>query len=311
MREARALPMGPRQAGYRLKEAYPGDYVKEQTEKANRSQRTFADVGDWVVCLQQCGDLPWDDVADASAVTQLPGGADGVPHFLSSIHEHYSPDLRRGQRTVVEVYTEAKETLPLIHRVAAERGVTVYSGSGSAGPNFARKVAERALVRAVNHTQSTLILGICDFDPAGIKNVLRPHVEHLAAFLYGNQPRNNRVLGYGGSRMEVSAAQAWFQHIAVTPERALGLIEPGEQQPVRSYINSGSGLWDRDARLLAGVRKVELEALHPVELRQLVTEAIEDAIDAMALKERQDAGDKDRDRLQGELRQLADAWEES
>jgi hypothetical protein len=310
MRVARALPMGPRQAGYRLKEAYPGDYVKEQTDKLNRSQRTFADVGDWIVFLQQSGDLPWDDVADASAVTQLPGGVEDVPTFLQSIHEYYGPDLRLGQPTVVEVYTEAKETLPLIHRVAAERGVAVYSGSGSAGPNFACRVAVRALERAY-HTQSTLILGICDFDPAGIKNVLRPHVEHLAAFLYGNQPRNNRVLGYSGTRMDELVAHAWFQHIAVTPELALGLIEPGDQQPVRSYIESGSGLWDRDASLLAGVRKVELEAIHPVELRQLVTDAIDDVIDAMALKERQDAGDKDRDRLEDALGQLADAWEES
>ena len=72
MRAAGALPMGPRQAGYRLKELYPGDYVKE--EKERRSQRTFSDVGEWVVSLQCRRSLPWREVADASAVTLLPGG---------------------------------------------------------------------------------------------------------------------------------------------------------------------------------------------------------------------------------------------
>ncbi len=310
MRLAGALPMGPRQAAYRLKEAYPGDYVKEPEGKA-KAQRTFKDVGEWVVSLQCCRSLPWEEVADASAVTLLPGGYVDVPDFLRSAHEDYSPDLRRGQPTVVEVYTEAKETLPLISRLAHERGVAVYSGSGSAGPNFAYWVARRALKRAVEHGQSTLILGICDFDPAGISGVLRPHVENLAAFLYGNQPRNDAVITHDGKTMRATDAMAWFEQIAVTPERARDMVETlNDQLAVDSYINSGSGLWSRDVGLLTGVRKVELEALHPAELRQLVTDAIDGAIDAMALNERQRAGQEDRDRLRDDLHGLATTWEE-
>ena len=45
---------------------------------------------------------------------------------------------------MIEVYAEARETLPLIERVAAEQGVFVYSGGGSGGPKLAYGVAVRA-----------------------------------------------------------------------------------------------------------------------------------------------------------------------
>ncbi len=269
MHDADALPLGPRAAGYRLKESYVGTYTKAD----------FPAIEITIKRLQQVGRIPWTWVSDASSLTYTTDGWGSPADFLRDAHDLYERDLRDRQPTVVEVYTEAKETLPLIARIGAERGVTVYSGSGSAGPNLAHKVAARAVERAVEHGQSTLLLGICDFDQAGIRNVLRPHMEHVAAFCYG-LCGNDGVLTWDGKSVWDAAASVSFRQLALTPTMALELVETGDDRDrIGNYLDSGSDLWSRDLNLLDGVQKVETEALDPVELRDLVTTEIESVVD--------------------------------
>ena len=158
LREQDALPAGPRTIGYRLKEAYRGEYAKKD----------FGAIGETIKRLCQAGVLSFEDVSDASAVTHDQGGWDDTAGFLRQIPGFYRRDLRSGQPVVIEVITEAMETLGLISRLGRERGVLVYLGSGSSGPGLARKVALRALVRAIEHGQDTLIIGLGDFDQAGM-----------------------------------------------------------------------------------------------------------------------------------------------
>ena len=273
MRDADALPLGPRAAGYRLKETFVGVYTKAD----------FAAIETALKRLQQAGRIPWGWVSDASSLTYTANGWASPVDFLRDAPGLYHRDLREGQPTVVEVYAEAKETLPLIARIGAERGVTVYSGSGSAGPNLAHKVAYRAVERGVERGQSTQLLGICDFDQAGIRNVLRPHIEHVSAFCYGTAG-NDAVASCDGKTVEDAGATVSFRHLALTPQMALELVETeADRAGIADYIDSGDDIWDRDLDLLGGVQKVETEALDPVELRDLVADAIDSVLDPDAL----------------------------
>jgi hypothetical protein len=301
MREKEALPMGPRQAAYRLKERYVGEYTKDD----------FPNLGEMVKRLQQSGDLDVDSVADASAISRLPGGWVSASAFLGDAADLYRRVRTLGQPIVVEMYAEARETLPLIARVANERGVGVYSGGGSCGPNLAHGVASRALRRAVDSGQSTVVFGLADFDQAGLKNVLRPHVQHLAAFVYGTDA-NEHVLGAADAdgvvrTMDDFDATVSFQHLALTPEMARDIVETdADRDRIDQYIASGSSVFDRDPDLLAGIQKVELEAIDPVELRELVVRAIDSVIDTTALNAVIEKEKAERNNFRPALEALAD-----
>jgi hypothetical protein len=291
--DADALPVGPRTVGYRLKETYVGEYTKDDFRKIEIALKRLA----------QSGRLPWEWIADASSVTFQDRGWSDTASFLSGVHRSYRRDRTERQTIAVEVYSEARESSALIRQVCADRGVTAYSGGGSCGPNLASKVATRALHRAVDHGQSTVILGVCDFDQPGIRTVLRPHIEHVAAFLYGTDPKNKQILASNGIAVEDTDATVSFKHLALTPEMAHGLAETGrDRERIEAYIASGIDMWDRDLDLLDGVQKIETEALDPVHLRDLVVTAIEDIIDvdqldALVREERQE-----RDELEKQLR---------
>ena len=259
--------------------------------------------------------LGFEDVSDASAVTYDPGGWDDLAGFLRQVPGFWRRDLRSGQPVVTEVITEAKETLGLISRLGRERGVLVYSGSGSSGPGLARKVALRALKRAVEHGQDTLIIGLGDFDQAGIANIQRPHAEHLAAFLYGLMPGCDRVLSYQGKVMADTGCTASFWHLGLSPEMALGRAELAElddldQRAIAAYAASGVDLWSRDLALLDGVARFELEAVNPADLRILVTDALDRTLDRAQLDRIAAKGQIQRETLTARLATLASELDE-
>jgi hypothetical protein len=305
MEEADALPLGPRQSGYRLKETF-GDEEYPKT--------TFKQIEDTVKRLGQAGQIPWPWIADASSVVLDPGGFDDPEEFLREMAKRYGRDLRQGQAIVMEIYAEASETLPLIKRIAHERGVLVYGGSGSTGPNLAHKSSVRAVRRAVEHGQDTLLAGICDFDLAGVKNVLQPHVENVASFLYPIEARNTDrlVVAWPDADGEPTTilgtdAGASFQHLALTPEQALPLLDdPADRRAVEAYIGSGGDIWSRSTQLLQGVPKIETEALDPRRLRELVIAAIDSTIDTKVLEEVKQTSLAEQERLNGVLNNLAD-----
>ena len=313
MSAADALPLGPRQCAYRLKERFPGEYAKHGEDGAT----SFRMVERIVMRLQQARRLPFAWVADASSVVAAPGGWADPGDYLANL-PNYERDLRQRQPVVVEIYAEARETLPLIRRVAAERGVLVYSGGGSVGPGLAYRVAGRAVTRAVKHGQSTLLLGIADLDLAGIRNVLRPHVENLAAFLHGTTEGAVVVAAAAEENgppltLAATVASGTFGHLALTPEQALALdlIETeADREAVSAFVASGTNLWSRDLDLLDGVQKIETEALDPRDLRDLVATALDDVIDAEALDAVRAQADAEREELAVGLDALAAKYRE-
>jgi len=175
-------------------------------------------------------------------------------------------------------------------------------------------VASRALLRAVNHGQDTLLLGLGDFDQAGIKNIMRPHIEHVSAFLYGTAG-NETVISYQDQQMADTGCTVTFRHLGLTPELALERAETADltaadTDAIAAYAASGTNLWDRDLDLLDGVAKFELEALSPVELRGLLVGALDEVLDAGELERISAEEEAQRDDLEELLRPLADQMED-
>jgi hypothetical protein len=226
--------------------------------------------------LRQCGALPWDDITDGSAVNlPAPGFASVDGWARSRLNPaSFSRDLRHGQPVVVEIYSESAELTPLIHRVAMGYGVRTYSGRGSGGPALARETAQRIVGRWNDDGARTLILGIGDLDLAGVQNVMRPHIEHVGAFVLAACSEHGDPMGSASEVLD-------FRRVAITPGQAIA-VNTNLGVPLGSlvaYRDSGECDWTRDVRLLKTSPKTETEALDPATLRDLIREALEEALD--------------------------------
>jgi hypothetical protein len=304
-----ALPIGPRTTGYSLSMRenlsglrytkatykvgntvypYPVDGGRK-TEAVLPGWATFKDVEDAVKRLRQAEQLPWEWVTDGSAVFHAVSEDTTAEGFASRVLSDYEHDLRVGQSVVVELHSESAELTPLLERICIPLGTRVESGSGSAGPALARKVAIRAWNRYVAEgedgkmaKQRTLLLGVGDLDKAGVQNVMRPHIENVGNFLLGFALRLTDW-GEGVSRIMVEKILD-FERVAVTPEQTIGLDIPGlDHESLIAYGKSGDDDWNRDLALLT--ESVEVEALGPQRLREAVTTAIESALDMDALEQ--------------------------
>ena len=311
LRRQDALPVGPRQIGYRLKEAYRGEYVKKN--EPGETLTSFKSIETFVKRLCQARALKFSEISDASAVIDDPGGWDSMAEFLAEAPEWFERDRRGGQQTVLEIGTEAKETLGLIRRLGAERGVLVYSGSGSSGPGLALKTARRALIRAVDHGQSTHLCWLGDFDQSGISTIVRPHMENIGAFLYGLG--GDYLVNYKHKTMADTGCTMTFEHLGLSPEMALARAETAEltavdQRKIRAYRDSGTDVWSRDLALLRGAAKFELEAVNPADLRSLVTGAIDQTLNRGQLEAIAAKGQIQRETLAARLGTLASELDE-
>lgn len=314
-----ALPVGPRTVGYALSQRENASglrYTKatwlsgsvitpyavpngKVTERVLDGWATFKHVEDVVKRLRQAERLDWTWVSDGSAVAHPVSDILTAEQFADRAldPEGYAHNLRVGQPVVVELHSESAELTALLERVAIPYGVRVESGRGSSGPDLARKVAIRAWNRYFDDApQRTLILGVGDLDVAGIQNVMRPHVEHVGAFLRGFAEKQKLADPYG-----VADAILDFQRVAITVEQALALaptlpnVREAERLSLVAYGASGTDDWTRDISLLKA--KVEVEALGPQRLREAVTTAIEEALDMDVLEDAREQGEVEAERV--------------
>lgn len=304
-----ALPVGPRTSGYGLSQRENPSglrYTKNLwlsgraitpyavsdarvTERVLPGWATFKDVEDAIKRLRQAEHpgLPWEWVSDGSAVRFPVSAITSAMQFADETldPDEYEHDLRVGQSLVLELHSESAELTPFLRGVAAPFGVHVESGRGSGGPDLGRRVAIRAWNRyAGEPRQRTLLLGVGDLDLEGVQNVMRPHVEHVGAFLRGFAEKQDKADPYG-----LAAEILDFRRVAITVEQALTLapalpnVGETERKSLVAYAASGECDWTRDIRLLKA--KIEVEALGPQRLRDALIAAMEGRLDVDRLAE--------------------------
>jgi hypothetical protein len=256
------LPLGSREVGYVLTGDEYG-FTKEDIDL----------VEDVLVRARRAGLIDWDEISDGrtgeTSIWTVRDGEDGAEQLLDGLDDAQL-DRQAGQAFRVEVWAEAMGWLTRLQRDCKERGVQVYSGSGSVPVSAVRDAARRAIDAWLESIESpegpqvrTVLLSVGDLDLNGIRNIARPFAEDVATFArdYGAPDE----LGLVTVRRILLTADQVEQHVG----------ERGRSKPTTEAIKAG---WPYPFTAQA-------EALPPEVRDGIVADAI-DALHDVALRDR-------------------------
>ncbi|MBH1934100.1 hypothetical protein I5Q34_07295 [Streptomyces sp. AV19] len=256
--------MSGRQIFYRMVGLY-GYEKKERaydrlTEHLNRARRA--------------GLIRMEDIRDDRAVVIGPGaGYDGPADFWRSVAaaaEDYHCPLAEGQPRAAELWVESAGMMPMVARVAAGFGVTVYGSGGFESVGAKHEAACRIARRAL----PTTVLSLGDLDPSGW-SIVDAAADDVATFVE-----------------EMDAEPPAVRRLAVTVEQvaAYGLETVPQKETDR-----------RGERMPA---TVQAEALSPDQLTGIVRAGLAAVVDERALQAVRERSERER----AELRAALDAY---
>ena len=261
------LPLGSREVGYVVTERgwthNDVPYVEEIVERARRA-----------------GLIAWGAIADGRTSEDGPWQVDGPDDIVDQVVADMGTaqlDRQVGQLYRVEVWAEAAAWLTRLRPQCAERGVRVYSGSGSVPVDAIRRAAIRAL-RTAGEGRCTVLLWIGDLDVNGLRNIATPFaddVRQTAIDLFAPA-----VVRSEGGRAAREARQRVVARIVddllvvrrllLTPDQVEAHIgEPARATPTPKDLAAG---WPWPY-------KVQAEALRPEIRDQVVASALDALLD--------------------------------
>ena len=254
------LPVTLRQLFYRL----------VATRLYFKDEKAYERLGETVNRARRAGRLDWDAIRSDGTTQVDPGGFDSMPHFWAAIRaaaEGYTRNPAPDQALDIEILVEAAGMVPQVSRVAGVYGVPVFSCGGfdsvTAKHDFALRILERA-----RRSRPTVVLHIGDYDPSGC-SIVDSTADDVVQF----------CADYGVPDF------VRFERIAVRKEQieAYQLITaPQKTSDVRGeHMNE----------------TVQVEALDPPILANLVRLAIEAELDLEALDRSHREGEIERQRL--------------
>lgn len=233
----------------------------------------YNDISRNLGIMRERGDLPWGWLIDSTRYVRQDTMYESVQDAMERMHEQYRRNLWGHQPVRVEVWGESDSTCNLIDDVVRATGVGLYSCRGQAGKEFVYGAAEAYL--RIGKPVRILYLG--DWDPSGL--AIRRSLEE-------------RLHRYSHGEIDID-----FQSIAITPDQIrLGDLKRHDvntkDSSYRRFVAECAlvGLAEQDA--------VEVEAISPPALRQLVHDVIYDAIpDAEAWNREVELEEHDRAQL--------------
>jgi hypothetical protein len=194
--------------------------------------------------MRRAGDLPYDYLADNTRWQRKPRTYDGVAEALEHTARFYRKSLWANADCYVEIWLEKDALAGVIYPITSMFDVPLMVARGYASLSFLHTAAEYINDLYV----PTYIYHLGDFDPSGV-NAGEKIEETL--------------------REMAPDAEIYFERIAVTPEQ----IE-GWDLPTRPTKTS-----DSRAKTFGEI-SVELDAIEPNQLRDLVQTAIEQHLPA-------------------------------
>jgi hypothetical protein len=295
------LPLSVRQIFYRLVAEH--DY--EKTEAG------YGRLTGILSRARRAGLLPWEAIRDGGLGRTVEANyfANG-DHFERSVRkwaEELHLDRQRDQAQVIELWCEAGGMVPILEGIADPYSCQVSTGGGYDSVTAKHNLAERAGERAAKGLK-TVVLHVGDFDASGedMCEVLRedaglmvvPQVltqarkarggkdpswvpEHVWPDLDARTPKGDlRVFRWAISHLEV-------ERVALTAEQVVER-RPETAPPKRTDSRTAAFVerneWVADELGTDNIT-VQLEALTPPELTELISGAIEEHLDMDAYAE--------------------------
>ena len=192
-----------------------------------------------LVEMRWSGQLPWDWIADNTRWQRKPRTFNGIEDALAETARLYRRRLWRDVAAYSEIWLEKDALAGVVYPVTAAYDVPLMVARGYASLSFLHTAAEHLRTLAV----PAFIYHLGDFDPSGV---------------------NAGEKIEGTLRRLAPDAEIHFERLAVTPEQIAEWELP--TRPTKASDSRAKGFGDVS---------VELDAIAPDTLRELVTGAIE------------------------------------
>jgi len=215
--------------------------------------------------------LPWEALEDRTRVLTAKRGFESVESFLHQeldcFLEGYTRCLIQGQDSHIEVWTEKEALLRIFESVVYPYCIRAVVCKGYDSISFIEQFYRRA-EQAIMKGQKPIVLYFGDLDPSGVQ-MLEATIETV----------ENEMDLYGVE----------FKRMALNPEHI-------EQF---NLFNDPTAAKRSDPRYKKYVQKygnvaVELDALHPSQLKNIIRESIEAVFDMDLFEKQQEQEQKDR-----------------
>lgn len=237
-----------------------------------KTEKAYRLVQRNLVTLRESGDIPWEWITDSTRYYRKPNTHRGLAHLLRESQEFYRRDLWANQDAHVEIWIEKEALVGVVDPVTMEYDVPLFPSRGYSSLSFIHQAA--MMIEEAN--KPTYIYQFGDHDPSG-----------------ADIPRATEA-----SLRQMTSAPFHFERIAVTPEQVEEYSLP--TRPTKKT--------DSRAKDFVG-ESVELDAIPPDVLRNLVRECIEQHMDPDVLQNARSVEETERGTLAEVIENLeADGW---
>lgn len=231
--------------------------------------------------------IPFEWVRDDRGETHEDRHYDSVEEYVEWLVEditYTQKDRLTGQSRGLELWCEAGGMVPLMRQIGRPFGLRVSSGHGYDSVTAKNELADRIVERWVRGRIPTTVLHVGDFDPSGegLFHSLRDDVTEMLWQIIGCEP-------FDFERMALTAEQVMEMDVETAPPKSKDIRSPGflaAHPEVIEHFGSNN-------------ITVQLEALAPPELVELIQTSIEGHIDRGQMK----ATEVEEDVLRGQIRE--------
>jgi hypothetical protein len=227
-----------------------------------KSQAGYEMVAYDLANMRKGGELPYGWIADNTRWMRKPRTFDSMQEALQDTARFYRRGLWSGADCYVEIWLEKDALSGVIFPVTSEYDVPLMVARGYASLSFLNSAAEAM----AEEDRPCYIYQLGDHDPSGVDAAR--HIEERLREMAPN-------------------AEIYFERIAVTPEQIAEWNLPS--RPTKTS--------DPRTKNWEGGESVELDAISPDDLRQLVRDCIEQHIDRDRLDELKDQEAREKEML--------------
>ncbi len=248
-------PMTVRQVFYRAVVA--GLVEKTENEYTNTVARLLLE-------MRRARDMPYSWITDATRWMHKGDSYDGLEDFIESHQRAYRRDLWAESETYVEIWCEKEALAGVLYDVTYEFDVPLMVSKGFASESYLYSAADTITDRLLNGRREAIIYFFGDHDPSGLKisKSIEEGIRRLAGEMWDRSDR----LGEDHLR---------FHRTAVTPAQIQRWSLP--TRPTKLEGNRHAKDWDAEQG------SVELDAIPPKQLRDLVRMRIGNHVDQRKL----------------------------